>query len=162
MKAAILCLKAQFSAELAFKLVLAPELKLFVVGDYGRVMAYLHVFGSIKGETLVKLEVILITLLGTTREKVIDLRIDLVIDVQVMYNTSCTVLHILRARVNLEAIFVEFLDILQVQFWVVLKDEKLADVFSDEHVAALAFFIGTIIRCSGEQNYPPQAQEETN
>ena len=133
-----------------------------MVGDDGRVVAYLHVFSPVKGETLVKLEVVLIALLSTGREEMVDLRIHFVIDIQAMHDSSCAVFSVLGARVGLEAIFVEFFGILQIQFRVVLEDEKLADVFSDENVATLAFFIGKTVRCSGEQNYPPQAQDETN
>lgn len=44
-------------------------------------MAYLHVFGPVKSETLVKLEIILIALLSTGREEVVNLCIHFVIDV---------------------------------------------------------------------------------
>jgi hypothetical protein len=74
--ASTLLLQAQLSADEAPQLVLISELKLLVVEDHCRIMAYLGVFGSIKCKALINSEIVLVALLLARRQKEIHFGCD--------------------------------------------------------------------------------------
>lgn len=132
-----------------------------MVEDDSGVVSDLGVFGPVEREHLVELEDGLIILLIAGGEEIIDFGIDLAVELQLMHDASCAIIRIQSLRVALKTSLTESLYVSQVFIGGLFEDEMLADILTHQDVARRAIYISKGVRCSGEQNSPPQAQDET-